>query len=90
MPLVPRATDYGDRPNPNTRLERGVGGGLIFLLDPRVEAGVNASYGRAEERNVNGLVAGRTFDILTIGGFANARIAGDCPPDVLSEPAVAC
>jgi hypothetical protein len=65
------------RPNPSTRRERGVGGGLLFIVDPRFEAGLNASYGRAEEHNENGLVAGRTFDILTVGGFANARITGD-------------
>jgi hypothetical protein len=64
-------------PNPNTRLERGVGGGIIFILDPRVEAGVNASYGRAEETNTMGPVGDRTFDILSLGGFANARITGD-------------
>jgi hypothetical protein len=63
--------------NPNTRLERGVGGGIIFVLDPRVEAGLNASYGRAEETSTQGLVGGRTFDILSVGGFANARIKGD-------------
>jgi len=63
--------------NPNTKLERGVGGGIIFILDPRFEAGVNASYGRAEERNENGIIGGNTFDILTVGGFANARIVGE-------------
>jgi len=64
-------------PNPNTRLERGVGGGIIFILDPRFECGVNASYGRAEETSTQGLVGGRTFDILSVGGFANARIVGE-------------
>jgi hypothetical protein len=64
-------------PNPNTRLERGVGGGIIFILDPRFEAGLNASYGRAEETSTQGLVGGRTFDILSVGGFANARITGE-------------
>jgi hypothetical protein len=64
-------------PSPNTRLERGVGGGIIFVLDPRVEAGVNASYGRAEEMSTQGLVGTGTFDILSVGGFANARITGD-------------
>jgi hypothetical protein len=64
-------------PNPNTRLERGVGGGIMFILDPRVEAGINASYGRAEETTNQGPAADRTFDILSVSGFANARITGE-------------
>jgi len=64
-------------PNPTTRFERGVGGGIIFILDPRVEAGANASYGRAEETSTMGLVGEGTFDILSVGGFVNARIKGE-------------
>ena len=64
-------------PNPNTRLERGIGGGIMFILDLRFEAGANASYGRAEETTNQGLVGARTFDILSVGGFANARITGE-------------
>jgi hypothetical protein len=64
-------------PNPNRTIQRGVGGGILFIIDPRFEAGANASYGRAEEWTTNGLVGDRTFDILTVGGFANVRITGD-------------
>jgi hypothetical protein len=64
-------------PNPNTRLERGVGGSLLFVLDPRFEAGVNGALGRAEAETVDGVDAAGTFDILSVGGFANARITGD-------------
>jgi hypothetical protein len=63
--------------NPNTRLERGIGGGIIFILDPRVEAGINAAAGRAESATTDGMDGAGTFDVLSVGGFANARIIGD-------------
>ena len=61
-----------------TRFERGVGGGILFILDPWVEAGLNASAGKAEATDIMGQqMGGNTFDVLSFGGFANARIVGD-------------
>ena len=70
---------YRDRDGGQTsRFERGLGGGLMFIFDPRLEFGVNASAGIVDATTPSGDVnGGGSFDILSVGGFANARITGD-------------
>jgi hypothetical protein len=70
---------YNDRDGmPTSRVEKGLGGGIMFIFDPRVELGVNASAGTVNATTGSGDVSGPgTFDILSVGGFANARIMGD-------------
>lgn len=64
--------------NPQLTTQKGVGGGFVFILDPHVELGGNAAFGHADATDFRGNPdkAG-TYDIVSLGGFANARIVGD-------------
>jgi hypothetical protein len=64
----------------NTIFQRGVGGGIQVIFDPRFEAGLNVSRGiqDATLRDDSGMSdKTQSFDLLSLGGFANARIADD-------------
>jgi len=58
-------------------LNRGLGGAVQLVLDPRIEAGLNFARAIVDVRNVQGVVdPGKSTTTYSVGGFANARIAG--------------
>jgi len=62
------------------RTRMGGGAALQFVLDPSIEFGFNAAYGKQHETNRTDLASGDTdkknsFTTLTLGGFANLRLA---------------
>jgi hypothetical protein len=64
----------------NTAFQRGIGGGIQFILDPHVEAGLNYAHGLQDQTLQNNTGVSdlpNTFDITSYGGFINARIVGD-------------
>jgi hypothetical protein len=55
--------------------QRGIGGAIQFIADPYLEFGVNGAFGHQEQRSNDGtLSATGTFDIFSLGGFANVRV----------------
>jgi hypothetical protein len=70
-------TDQKDGAQGETK-RRGGGGALQFVIDPRVEFGVNAAYGLVDKKASDGTVDEKgSITVYSIGGFANARIVGD-------------
>jgi hypothetical protein len=64
----------------NTVFQRGLGGGIQFILDPHFEAGLNYAHGLQDQTtqdNTGSSDLPNTFDITSYGGFANLRIVGD-------------
>jgi hypothetical protein len=64
----------------NTVFQRGFGGGIQFILDPYFEAGFNVAKGiqdQTKQDNTGNPDPAASFDILSVGGFANARVIGD-------------
>jgi hypothetical protein len=55
----------------------GVGGAVQLVLDPRVEAGLNAARAVVDVKTAQGVIdAGKSTTTYSVGGFANARIVG--------------
>lgn len=64
----------------NTVFQRGFGGGIQFVFDPIFEAGFNVAKGvqdATKQDNTGNPDLAASFDILSIGGFANVRLGGD-------------
>jgi hypothetical protein len=56
----------------------GFGGSIQFVVDPVLEFGGNAAYGWVRTVDPSGAADPlRSFDTVSVGGFANVRIAGD-------------
>ena len=64
-------------PNRRTRYERGVGGGICSSSTRAWSSASMPPLVASMNANQNGPVGAGTFDILSFGGFANARITGD-------------
>jgi len=70
----------GERQDSSYQRSRyGAGASLQFVLDPNVEFGVNAAYGKQKETDVNGTdvcasAPNYCYSTLSLGGFANLRL----------------
>ena len=55
----------------------GIGGAVQFVLDPRVEAGLNGARAVVDVKTAQGVIdARKSTTTYSVGAFANARIAG--------------
>jgi hypothetical protein len=64
--------------NPAKRLQRGGGGTVQLVLDPRFEAGVSGAYGLVDGTTAQGIDdLGGSVTQYSVGGFANVRLVGD-------------
>jgi hypothetical protein len=58
-------------------LNRGLGGAVQVVLDPRIEAGVNFARSIVDLRNAQGVLdPAKSTTTYSVGGFANARLLG--------------
>lgn len=72
--LVPDGGTKTDSSYYRTRM--GGGASLQFVLDPRIEFGVNAAYGKQHETDDNGnAIPTSCWTTTSVGGFANLRLA---------------
>jgi hypothetical protein len=73
MQIVNGSGEKQDSSYYRTRMGGGVA--LQFVLDPSIEFGVNAAYGRQRETDQNGTeIPQNSFTTLSLGGFANMRL----------------
>jgi hypothetical protein len=64
--------------SPSHKVSQGVGGTAQFILNPRVEAGLNAAQGTVQATDGQGRPDLRgSFTRTSVGAFANARLIGD-------------
>ncbi|MBN1652302.1 MAG: hypothetical protein JXA30_00850 [Deltaproteobacteria bacterium] len=58
--------------------KRGAGAALQFVVDPHIEFGANGAYGLVDTWGSDGAINEKgSYDIYSLGGFANGRIVGD-------------
>jgi hypothetical protein len=70
-------SDQGDN-SPGQTKERGIGGGVQFIVYPYLEFGGNAAYGLADQIASDGSVnTTGSYTNYSVGGFANARLFED-------------
>jgi hypothetical protein len=61
--------------SPEKTRRYGAGGGILVILNPYIEFGVNAGYADVRQIDPSGaLNGGGTFKLVSYGGFANARL----------------
>lgn len=64
--------------SPGYTKNRGAGGAIQFVADPRFEAGVNGAYGLQDEVSSSHQVSETgSFHTFSLGGFANVRVVDD-------------